>query len=158
MTGCMESSVGLIYQELDQTIERLVPAVEALLSRAANDEAVRSEPVEGGVTITTSLHFPDAIGRGQLVAKLFRYRDAVRLDIEIAHNRHFAKPGGKPSDRRCFLNDFVATTKVAVGTQDLAADFRRQVIAGVRAARHAVQRHNRTHTEPWNQVKVVAAS
>lgn len=157
MTGCTESSLGLIYQELDQTIERLVPTVEALIARAANDEAVQSEPVEGGVTITTPLRFPDAIGRGQLVAKLFRYRDTVRLDIEVMHNRYFAKRDGTPSERRCFLNDFVAATALPAGAQELRTEFRRQVIAGVRAARDAVQRHNRAHQEPWNQVRVAAA-
>lgn len=157
MTGCTESGVSLIYQELDQTIERLVPEVEALVARAADDGTVAAEHEEGGYVITTPLRFPDAIGRGRLVARLFRYRDTVRLDVEIDHNRRFAKPDGTASDRRCFFNDFVATTTLVPGTSELSTDFKRQVIAGVRAARDALQRHNRTHTEPWNQVKVVGA-
>ncbi len=157
MNGCTESSVGLIFQELDQTIERLVPAVEALVSRAAHDEAVQIESGEGVVSIATPLRFPDGIGRGRIVGKLFRYRDAVRLDIEVVHNRFFAKPDGTASDRRCFLNDFIATTTMAAGSADLQTEFRRQVIGGVRAARDAVQRHNHAHSEPWNQVRVVAA-
>jgi len=107
-------------------------------------------------TFSVPLRFPDGIGLGRVVAQLFRYRDKVRLDIEIVHNRTFARPDGAPSDRRCFMNDFIASVAIAAKTEDLETDFRRGVVSGVHAAREAVQRHNRQQIAPWNQVKVAA--
>jgi hypothetical protein len=85
---------------------------------------------------------------------LFRWRESVRLDIEIVHNRAFAKPDGSASDRSCFLNDFTASTRLETGTEELPADFQREVIAGVSAARDAVQRYNRVNQAPWSRVRV----
>jgi hypothetical protein len=154
MTGCTESSLTLLQRELDGTIERLVPAVESMLQTLAPAEVVVTEPDEGGQKLSVPLHFPDGIGRGQAIARVFRYRDYVRVDFEIAHNRMFARPDGTPSDRRCFLNDFVASVSIQP-KGELPAEFRRYVVSGVHAARDAVQRHNRGQTAPWNQVSVV---
>ncbi len=156
MTGCTESGLALLHRELDETIESLLPSVEALLQALASDESVTSEPSDAGHTSSIPLRFPDAIGAGKVVGVLFRYRDHVRLDIEIVHNRRFARPGGQPSDRRCFLNDFVASISLPAKTAELPQEFRRYVVSGVSAARDAVQRHNRQQTAPWSQVVVAA--
>lgn len=156
MTGCIESGLTLLQREIDETIERLSPPVESLLQTLAPDETVSSESVDSGFSFSVPLRFPDGIGLGKVAATLFRYRDKVRLDIEIVHNRTFARPDGTPSDRRCFMNDFVASLAVAAKTEDLSADFRRSVVSGVHAARDAVQRHNRQESAPWNRVTVAA--
>jgi len=63
-------------------LERLVPSVAQLLHRATGQEPVRmSRPATRDITLTAPLTFPDGIGRGALVATLFAYRGAVRLDI-----------------------------------------------------------------------------
>lgn len=156
MTGCTESSLGLIHRELEETIELLVPRVEAMLQPIPADDVMAREPDGAGYRFAVPISFPDGIGRGHVVAQLFRYRDTVRLDVEIVHNRVLARPGGGPSDRRCYLNDFVASTSLPVGAEEVPLDFVRSVLRGVRNARDAVQRYNRDQSAPWNQVKVVA--
>ncbi|UCF41983.1 MAG: hypothetical protein JSW43_06600 [Gemmatimonadota bacterium] len=156
MTGCTESSLGLVYRELEETIESLVPGVEAMLRPIPADGAAIRESEGLGYRFAVPISFPDGIGRGHVVARLFRYRDTVRLDVEIVHNRMLARPGGAPSDRRCYLNDFVASVSIPAGTEEVPPDFVRSVLRGVRAARDAVQRHNRDQSAPWNQVRVVA--
>ena len=155
MTGCTES-LALLQRELDETIEKLLPAVESLMQALAPNEGVACESEDNGHAFTVPLRFPDGIGTGTVVAKLFRYRERVRLDIEIAHNRVFAKTGGGPSDRRCFMNDFVASTLFTPGTAEILNDFRRYIVSGVAAARDAVQRHNRQQTAPWSRVSVAS--
>jgi hypothetical protein len=157
MTGCIESQSSILYRELDVTIERLVPDVEELLRRFGPAEQLSCEPHGAGVRLTMPISFSDNIGRGEIVARLFRYRESVRLDVEIEHNRVFTKPDGSASERRCFFNDFVASARLDPGTEELPTDFRRRVLAGVSRAKDAVQRYNRAHPEPWNEVKVVAA-
>ena len=154
--GCVESGSYVGLHRLDETVEGLVPAVSALLQRMASRDTVASDFDEAGYRFSVPLHFPDAIGRGQVVARLFRYRDSVRLDVEIVHNRVFARSSGAPSDRRCYMNDFVASVTVPADTAGLPEDFERGVLRGVRAARDAVQRHNRAATAPWNQITVTA--
>ncbi|NIM51237.1 MAG: hypothetical protein GTN62_14955 [Gemmatimonadales bacterium] len=157
MTGCTESSLGLIYRELDETVESLVPVVEALLQHIAPAEAVTCESDEAGYRLATRIRFPDGIGRGHVVAQLFRYRETVRLDVEISHNRMLARHDGRASDRRCYLNDFVATVSLPAKVDHLPPDFERSVLSGVRNAIHAVQRYNRAQAAPWNQITVAAA-
>ncbi len=158
MTGCLESPVSLARQRLEETIERLVPPVEHLLQRVAPQEIVTTDPGTAEATVSVPLRFPDGLGGGRVVAKLFRYRDTVRLDVELEHNRVFARPDGSPSDRRCFLNDFMASATIAAGAEQLPEEFRRQVLRGVHHARHAVQEHNKKHQAPWNQMHVVATN
>ena len=156
MTGCTESGLALLQRELDETIEKLLPAVESLMQALASNEGVECESEDDGHAFTVPLRFPDGICTGMVVAKVFRYRERVRLDIEIAHNRVFAGTDGRHSDRRCFMNDFVASTSFAPGTEEVPNDFRRYVVSGVLAARDAVQRHNRQQTAPWNRVSVAS--
>ena len=117
---------------------------------------VACESEDDGFAFTAPLRFPDGIGIGTVIGKLFRYRERVRLDIEIAHNRVFARPDGGNSDRRCFMNDFVASTSFEKGTDTISNDFHRYVVSGVHAAREAVQRHNRHQTAPWSRVSVAS--
>ncbi len=156
MTGCTDSSLPVICRELDETIERLAPAVEDLLQRLSDSDCIASELYGTGVKLAAPLSFPDGIGHGEVVAILFRWREAVRLDIEIVHNRTFTRPDGTASDRKCFMNDYEASITLQPGTEELPVAFRRQVIAGVLAARDAVQRHNHRHQAPWNEAKVTA--
>jgi len=156
MHGCIESGSVLLSRRLDETVEALVPAVSALLERAAAGEPVTTESDDMGYRCMAPVRFPDAVGRGTIVCKLFRYRDRVRVDVELVHNRVFARSDGAVSDRRCYLNDFVATSAVAAGEHELSPDFVRSVLRGIRDARDGVQRHNRAQTAPWSQVAVAA--
>lgn len=156
MTGCTDSQLPVVTRELDETIDRLVPAVEDLLQRLTDSASVLSEVEETEVKVTAPLQFPDGIGHGQIVARLFKWREEVRIDIEIVHDRAFTRPDGTASDRKCFLNDYEASISLSAGTDTIPSDFERQVISGVSAARDAVQRHNRRHRAPWSQVSVTA--
>jgi len=156
MTGCTESRVPVLSRDLEETIESLVPAVEDLLQRitgAAPDATVGDGT---DLVIAAPLRFPDGIGHGQVVASLFRWRDTVRLDITVEHNRMFVTPKGTASDRRCFLNDYQASVTLAIGTDGIPENFEREVISGISAARDAVQRYNRRNSTPWSQVSVAA--
>ncbi len=153
MNRCIESSHS---GELDETIEKLVPGVEALLQRIAPNAYVMREPNQAVHELSVPVQFPDGIGTGMVVAKLFPFREDVRIDIEIDHNRVFVGPGGSPTKRRCYLNDFIATVTLPSGADRLPQDFQSHVVSGVHAARQAVEKHNREHKEPWNQLGVVA--
>lgn len=157
MTGCLESGLTVVRQELDRTIEGLVPLVEALLQRLTPGDAVSSEPSDAGIRAEVPLHFSDGVGHGSVVAELFRYHDTVRLDIVVEHNRRFIRPDGTPSDRRCYLNDFQASQTLARGATELPEAFIRQIVSGVLAAREGVARHNRLHPQPWHQIRIAAA-
>jgi hypothetical protein len=156
MTGCTESTTPVLHRELEETIETLIPAVEDLLQRITGAAPASTEGDGTDLVIAAPLRFPDGIGQGQVLASLFRWRDTVRLDIEIVHNRTFATPRGTASDRRCFLNDYQASTTIAIGAEEIPENFVREVISGVSAAREAVQRYNRRNNTPWSQVAVVA--
>ena len=154
MTGLVDSGTPALQLELDRVIESLAPAVEALLRQIAPDEQVVTSADGGEAIAEVPLRFPDSIGRGRVVASLFRYHDTVRLDIDVEHNRHFAKPNGLASERRCFWNDYKASTILRAGATQLPDDFETKVVAGVRGAADAVQRYNREHQEAWNEVRV----
>ncbi len=156
MTGCLESGSAVLRQELDRTIEAIAPLVEALLQRLSPNETVATESNDAGLRAEVALRFPDGIGRGAVVAQLFRYHDTVRLDIEIEHNRRFMRPDGTPSERRCYLNDFEASIEVARGGTELPEAFTRAAVSGVLAARDAVARHNRLHQQPWQEMRIAA--
>ncbi len=156
MHGCVESGSPLVYQRLDGAVDALVPALSQLLERAAAGEAATTESDDSGHRFVAPLHFPDGIGRGSIVGKLFRYRDTVRIDVEVVHNRMFARIDGTASDRRCYLNDFVASCSISADTTELPVDFVREVLRGIKAAREGVQRHNRAQSAPWSQVTVTA--
>jgi len=156
MTGCTESRVPVLSRDLEETIERLVPDVEDLLQRITGAAPVKTEGDGTDIEIAAPLRFPDGIGQGQVLASLFRWRDTVRLDVKIVHNRMFKTPRGKASDRRCFLNDYQASVTLSIDAEEIAENFQREVISGVSAARDAVQRYNRRNNAPWSQVAVAA--
>ncbi len=156
MTGCLESGLSVVRQELDRTIEAIGPLVEALLQRLSPSDTVSSELGDAGLRAEVPLEFPDGIGHGSVVAQMFRYHDTVRLDILLEHSRRFVRPDGAPSDRRCYLNDFQASVTLARGTTELPEAFTRQVVSGVLAAREGVARHNRLHPQPWHQIRIGA--
>lgn len=157
MTGCLESGTSVVRQELDRTIETIGPLAEALLQRLSPSEAITSELGDAGLKAEVPLSFPDGLGRGSVVAQLFRYHDTVRLDLQIEHNRRFVSPDGTPSDRRCYLNDFQASVTLPRAATELPEAFQRAVVSGVLAARDGVARHNRLHPQPWHQIRIGAA-
>ncbi len=156
MTGCTESRTPVISRDIEETIDNLAPAVEDLLQRITGAAPVDTEGDGTDLAFAAPLRFPDGIGQGQLMASLFRWRDTVRLDIEIVHNRTFMTPKGIASDRRCYLNDYQASATITIGAEDIPEQFQREVISGVSAARDAVQRYNRRNTAPWSKVSVAA--
>ncbi len=158
MTGCKDSNTAISDSELDARMGNLVPAVVSLLQRLASaDPTVTNEDGGGsGVRVTSPLSFPDGIGEGSIVCEVFIYRGAVRLDLQIDHNRKFAVADGTASERRCYLNDYVASVTLDADQETLPVDFVRGVVAGVAAARDAVRRHNRRASVPWHEVRVAA--
>ena len=156
MSGYINTSVSELSEGLDQTIGRLLPAVADLLERISHSDLVAIEGDGAEVRMIVPLRFPDGIGRGDVVAQLFRWRGRVRLDITVDHNRLFARPDGTSLGQRCFLNDYQASATVDAGSDGLPAEFQRKVISGVLAARDAVQRHNRRHRNPWSEITVAA--
>jgi hypothetical protein len=156
MNALTNPKAAQIAAELDSDIGVLVPALEHLLSRVTGGEPTVAEFERTSIRLVALLPFPDGIGHGEVVASLFHYRDVVRVDIELEHNRMFARPDGTPTDRACYLNDFVASVALSSGSQDIPEEFVRHVVAGIAAARDAVRRHNRRNTAPWSQVQVSA--
>ena len=156
MHGCVDTNLSVVSRELDEAIRAMVPAVENLMQRLSDEQPVVAEVDGTGINISVPLRLPDGIGKAEVVARLFHWREEVRLDIEIVHNRAFAQPDGTPSDRKCFLNDYHASVTRDPKSTDLTAEFERQVVSGVLAARDAVQRHNRRYDRPWNRIAVAA--
>lgn len=156
MNALTNPRAAQIAQELESDLAVLVPALDDLVSRVTGSESTVAEFDRTRIRLTAPLTFPDEIGHGEVVASLFRYRNEIRLDIEIAHDRVFARPDGTPSDRSCYLNDFVASVTLAPGTRESPEEFVRHVVAGVAAARDAVRRHNRRNRAPWSEVQVGA--
>ena len=155
MNALTNPKAAQIAAELDSDIGGLVPALEDLLSRVTGGEPTVAEFERTSIRLVALLPFPDGIGHGEVVASLFHYRDQVRLDIELEHNRMFARPDGTPTDRACYLNDFVASVTVTPG-REIPEEFVRHVVAGIAAARDAVRRHNRRNAAPWSEVQVSA--
>lgn len=155
MNACSNPNTATTDGPLESSLSGLHPQVGDLVARVANVDPTMTYQ-ESGIRLTSPLVFPDGIGEGAVTAELFRYRDAVRLDIRIEHNRVFAAPTGEPTDRRCFLNDYIASVTMEAGTDAVPTDFVRSVVAGVAAARDAVRRHNKQAKAPWNEIRVTA--
>ncbi len=156
MTGCQDSNATLSVVEIDARLESLIPAVVSLLQRITSVKPTVTYAVGTDVKFSSELSFPDGIGEGEIAVELFVYRDAVRLDLHLEHNRVFATANGRPSERRCYLNDFVASVTLDAEQDTLSNDFVRGVVAGVTAARDAVRRHNRRAKPPWHEIRVAA--
>jgi hypothetical protein len=155
MTGCVTGSSVDLLRRLDAAVEALVPSVGELLGRLGRGpiDTGREDAVH---TLGIVLPFPDGVGQGRVIARVFRYRTGVRVDLAIAHNRVIAHGDGRPTDRVCFLNDYVAS--VTLGPDDVALPdkFVALVETGVRAALTAVEDHNRRHPQPWSRIRVAA--
>jgi len=157
MNACMNPNTAAPDDhEIAEGIGHLAPTVSDLLYRITNREPVVTH--ENGIRMESPFSFPDGIGEGSVVAELFRYRDSIRLDVRIEHNRYFAGAEGAPTDRRCFLNDYIASVRMPEGTEAIPTDFVRSVVAGIAAARDAVRRHNKLSQAPWNEIRVAAAT
>lgn len=152
----MTAQVEHNRDQLQDAMERLVPAVERLLRSTTRSEPYQYHGEEQEIRMAVALQFDDGIGNGELVAKLHRYRGAIRLDLQIEHDREFAASNGKGSGIRCFLNDYVASVELPLEQIVLPREFVRSVVSGVAAALSAVSRHNRLHPEPWFKVRVAA--
>ncbi len=154
MTGCNDSNTALPVSDIDARLGNLVPEVVSLLRRITSAEPAVTYGAATDVKFTSELSFPDGIGEGEIAAELFLYRDAVRLDLHIEHNRIFATAADNASERRCYLNDYVASVTLDADEDSLPSDFVRGVVAGVTAARDAVRRHNRRTNLPWHEIRV----
>ena len=156
MTGCLTDTRQDLLRRVDDTVTRLVPEVAALLEGLSSSGELRSHQDNGGHVLSIPLRFPDGIGQGALVARVFRYRDVARVDVEVVHNRMLADAVGVAT-RPCFLNDFVDSVSLPPGADRLPDGFRARVASGVRDAVSGVDSHNRRHPQPWGRVRVVAA-
>jgi hypothetical protein len=114
---------------LDEVVARLVPAVSDVVRRLTGSpaRAVRMGPSHARVS--ADLLFPDGVGRGTVVAGVFRYRGDLRVDLAIEHNRVFAGRGGEPSENRCYFNDYVASITLAPQADQLPVEFVRKVVS-----------------------------
>lgn len=156
MTGCVTGSSVNLMRRLDATVEALVPAVAELLGRLGQG------PVDAGRedaahALRVPLRFPDGVGWGRLTARVFRYRTGVRVDLAISHNRVIALADGRPTDRACFLNDFVASVTLGPDDVGLPDKFVSGVESGVRAALTGVEDHNRRYPQPWSCIRIAVA-
>jgi len=143
-------------RRLDTAVEALVPGVVELLGRLGQGQ-VETGRDDGVHTASVPLRFPDGIGRGQLTARIFRYRTSVRVDLAIAHNRVIALANGRPTERACFLNDYQASTTLGPDATALPQKFVSRVESGVRTALTAVEDHNRRYPQPWSRIVVTTA-
>jgi hypothetical protein len=157
MTGCISTTRQDVLRQVDETVARLLPEVVTLLEDLSSEGELRSHQENGGNVLSIPLRFPDGIGHGALVARVFRYRDTARVDVEVVHDRMLADAAGVATTRSCFLNDFVDSIALSPGTERLPDEFRTRVRGGVRGAVAGVETHNRRHPQPWSRVRVVSS-
>lgn len=157
MTGCAPSSTAELLRGLEATADAVMPEVRRLLAGLSPDEPLTETGEDGTRVLEVAVRFPDAIGRGTLSARLFRYRNGVRIDIAVTHNRVIALADGQPTARACFLNDYVASVTLGPDVTVLPDRFRAEVESGVPAALEAVETHNRRFPQPWSRIRVAIA-
>jgi hypothetical protein len=157
MTGCVTGRSADLLRQIDATVEGLIPHVAALLAAVSPERDVSTTREEGYYVLSAPVRFPDGVGQGTMVARVFRYRTSARVDIALVHNRVIAFADGRATNRACFLNDFKAAVTLAPDAIDLPENFVRQVTSGVRAALGAVEDHNHRHPQPWSRIRVAAA-
>lgn len=138
-------------------IGALTHSIVELIGDAAESDQVAVERDGSNLNISAPVSFPGGVGHGCLCAETFCYRGRVRLDVTLAHNRVFARPDGTPSDRRLYLNDFVASTTLDAGLDVVPAAFAEHVSDGVARARDAVRRHNADPGAYWQEIIVAEA-
>jgi hypothetical protein len=156
MTGCVKSDSPELLRRLDAAAESLVPHVRRLLGALSPGQPVTTSLEDGARVISVPVRFPDGIGAGRINARVFRYRNSVRVDLTVLHNRMIALADGRPTGRACFLNDFVASVTLGPDDIELPEKFLTQVETGVSAALDAVDTHNRRYPQPWSRIRVVA--
>lgn len=153
MTGIVAAPAATDWKA---ALERLVPSVAQLLQRMTGQEPVRmSRPATRDITLTAAVAFPDGIGRGTLVATLFVYRSAPRLDINLEHDRVLATPDGVRTGSPCFLNDYQTSITLAKDAEGLPESFVLRALQGVKDARYAVERHLKRSGRAWPSIAVV---
>jgi hypothetical protein len=157
MTGCVTRDSNNLLRRLDAAAERLVPHVAALLGEVAPGNAITTSRSGNVAMMEVPVRFPDGIGRGVFVARVFRYRTSVRVDIALTHNRMIALADGRPGARVCFLNDYSASTSLGPDAEDLPEAFVSEVRAGAQQALTAVDDHNERFPQPWSRIRVAAS-
>ncbi|HEX9727401.1 MAG TPA: hypothetical protein VGA37_02710 [Gemmatimonadales bacterium] len=136
----------------------LLEAVAALVARVTGHEPAMSPRVSDRLArLVSPLDFPDGVGSGSIITQLHAIDDRVELTLRLEHDRVFATPQRTASANRCFLNDYVASVTLPAGSESLPEKFVREVVAGVSAACHAVERHNGKHAAPWFKIVVAVA-
>lgn len=156
MTGCVARDSADLLRRLDAAVDRLVPHVTALLGSIPAAGPVTASRAGNVVSLEAPVVFPDGIGRGVLVVRLFRYRTNVRVDVVLTHNRKIALADGSPGDRACFLNDFSASATLGPDAESLPERFVTEVQSGTEKAVRAVDEHNDRFPRPWGRIHVVA--
>lgn len=151
-----ESGSQVAFPSIEDAVGRLVPEVEDLLRRVSGYEPHTAWSSDAELRLASPVRFPDGVGSGNVVVDIFKYRDGIRLDVRVLHNRVFAQADGTPTKSRCFLNDYVGSVSLEADVESLPQDFIRQTVAGVSAAREAVRRHNRRGQGPWEEIHVAA--
>jgi len=136
----------------------LLPAVADLLRRLTLSEPAVWEANGPTVRLAAELRFFDGVGRAEVLADVFSYRGALVVTVWIDHNRVFATRDGRPTPLRCFLNDYVASVRLAPDATSLPEDFVRGTVAGVAAARDGVRRYNMRCESHWFRVSVAQRS
>jgi hypothetical protein len=153
MTG---TAVAPAPTDWKAALERLVPSVAALLRRATGQEPVRlSRPATRDITLAAPVSFPDGIGQGTLIAALFVYRSAVRLDVTLEHDRMLATPEGVHTGTPCFLNDYRTSITLGKDAAALPDAFVLRTVQGVKEARYGVDRHLKRNAQRWPTIAVV---
>ena len=153
-TSLIESSGSQIAPD----ITVLAQSVVDLIGQATESDQVALDKRRGALAIFAPVFFPGGIGQGELCAEVFGYRGQVRIDVRLVHNRVFARPDGTPSDRRLYLNDFVASTTLDPAQEVVPDAFVQHVLDGVARARAAVRRHNADPGAYWQEILVAEAS
>lgn len=136
----------------------LLPAVTDLLRRLTLTEPAVWEANGAAVRLAAELLFFDGAGRAEVLADVFSYRGALVVTVWIDHNRVFATRDGRPTPLRCFLNDYVASVRLAPDATSLPEDFVRGTVAGVAAARDGVRRYNMRCESHWFRVSIAQRS
>lgn len=157
MTWSLNPSSGAALTARDDAVGTLVPAAESLLRRVTGVEPKCGERPNAEIRLTSPVTFTDGIGRGEVVVAIFPYRGSIRFDLWIEHDRVFARLDGSPTGSSCYLNDYVASLSLEPGAVELSADFVRDVVAGVHAARDAVRRYNARSKADWFKVRITTS-
>jgi hypothetical protein len=150
------AGAATITDPWQEAAERLLPAVVELVRRASRAEPSVQRRDAADLRVRAGLRFPDGIGHGELVADLFRYRNELRLDLRLEHDRMLATAVGGRTNVPCYLNDYQTSVTLSPSAPGLPQPFVVRVVEGVKGALSAVERAGAKSVVGWGLVNVVA--